>query len=214
VDVAIYHDRGLATVHEDAPLFAGDGLERAGYTYDFMDPQALMAAQAAAVGGVLYGRGVGYRALILDHAAALPGAAAQAILTMARRGLPVVILGTPPAKSTGFKQRQSDDDRVKASMRALTALSNVAQIEDGGNVAEALKRLRCLPAASFGDSGTLLSVRRQEKNHDLWWIFNPSDRLMERQSRAHRAVATTRSADAAADAVHAASKRRGDDPPR
>jgi hypothetical protein len=178
VDVTIYHDRGLATVHEDAPLFAGDGLERAGYTYDFIDPQALLAPEAAAVGGMLYGRSVGYRALILDHAAVLPGAAAQAILAMARRGLPVVILGAPPAKSTGFKQRDSDDDRVKASMRALTALPNVIQLEDGGSVGEALKRLRCLPAASFGDSGILLSVRRQEKTHDLWWIFNPTDRVI------------------------------------
>jgi hypothetical protein len=178
VDVAIYHDRGLATVHEDAPLFGGDGLERAGYTYDFIDPQALTTREAAAVHGVLYGRGIGYRALVLDHEKALPGAAAQAILAMARRGLPVVILGAPPAKSTGFGQRATDDGRVTASMTALAALPNVAQIEDYRSLAQALQRLRCLPAASFGDSGTLLSIRRQESSHELWWIFNPTDRAI------------------------------------
>ena len=182
VDVTIYHDRGLATVHEDAPLFAGDGLERAGYTYDFIDPQALMTHQAAAVDGLLYGRGVGYRALILDHEKALPGAAAQAILAMARRGLPVVILGAPPVKSTGFKQREADDDRVKASMTALTALPNVLRLETGGSIAQALKHLHCLPAASFGDSGILLSIRRQESTHDLWWIFNPTDRVISAEA--------------------------------
>jgi hypothetical protein len=182
VDVTIYHDRGLATVHEDAPLFAGDGLERAGYTYDFIDPQALSTHQAAAVDGLLYGRSIGYRALVLDHERAIPAAAAQAILAMARRGLPVVILGAPPAKSTGFRQRQADDDRVTTSMTALTALPNVAQLGDGGSLAEALKRLRCLPAASFGDSGALLTVRRQESAHDLWWIFNPTDRAISAEA--------------------------------
>jgi hypothetical protein len=182
VDVAIYHDRGLATVHEDAPLFAGDGLERAGYTYDFIDPRALSAHQASAVDGLLYGRGVGYRALVLDHQRAMPGAATQAILAMARRGLAVVILGAPPTKSTGFGQREADDDRVKASMTALRALPNVTHLEDDGSVAEALKRLRCLPAASFGDSGTLLSVRRQESDGVLWWIFNPTDRVISAEA--------------------------------
>jgi alpha-L-rhamnosidase len=182
VDVTIYHDRGLATVHEDAPLFAGDGLERAGYTYDFIDPEALSSREASTVDGLLYGRGVGYRALILDHQSAMPDAAVQAILAMARRGLPVVILGAPPAKSTGFRQRKADDERVKAAMTALIALPNVAQIEDGGSIAQTLNRLQCLPAASFGDSGDLLSVRRQESTHDLWWIFNPTDRVISTEA--------------------------------
>ena len=92
---------------------------------------------------------------------ALPAAAAQAILAMARRGLPVVILGAPPAKSTGFRQRQADDDRVTTSMTALTALPYVAQLGDGGSLAEALKRLRCLPAASLAAVGTPYLI-------DLW----------------------------------------------
>jgi hypothetical protein len=182
VDVTIYHDRGLATVHEDAPLFSGDGLERAGYTYDFIDPQALTTHQAAAVDGLLYGRSIGYRALVLDHMGAMPGAAAQAILALARRGLPVVILGAPPAKSAGFRERAADDNRVKASMTALTGLPNVTRVENDGSIAEGLKRLRCQPAASFGDSGTLLSVRRQESTHDLWWIFNPTDRTISAEA--------------------------------
>ena len=175
VDVAIYHDRGLATVHEDAPLFAGNGLERRGYTYDFIDPQALTAPQASAVGGLLYGHSVGYRALVLDHQGALPGAAARAILAMARRGLPVVIVGAAPAKSTGFGELAADDARVKASITALAALPNVARVESNDGIAEVLKRLGCLPAASFGGTGSLLTVRRQQSTHELWWIFNPTD---------------------------------------
>jgi hypothetical protein len=67
-------------------------------------------------------------------------------------------------------------------MTALIALPNVAQLEEGGSVAEVLKRLRCLPAASFGDSGALLSIRRQESTHDLWWIFNPTDRAVSAEA--------------------------------
>jgi type IV secretory pathway TrbD component len=55
-------------------------------------------------------------------------------------------------------------------------LSNVVLLKDSDDVAEALKKLRCLPAASFGESGGLLTVRRQASTHDLWWIFNPTNR--------------------------------------
>jgi hypothetical protein len=182
VDVTIYHDRGLATVHEDAPLFASDALERAGYTYDFIDPQALSAREAAAVDGELYGRSIGYRALIIAQQTAMPAGAAQAILRMAQRGLPIVILGAPPAKSTGFRGREANDRLVSASMMSLQALPNVAQVANASDVAPALDRLRCRPAASFGDSTRLLSIRRQERTHDLWWIFNPTDHAISAEA--------------------------------
>jgi hypothetical protein len=175
VDAAIYHDRGLATVHDDAPLFADATLEGAGYTYDFIDPEALSGAGAKATDGMLFDHSAGYRALILDHETSIPAAAAQAILGLARRGLAVVIVGAPPSKSSGFAHSEANDRRVKASMAALLSLPTVARRESRAEVAAALRGLGCVPAASFGNHSPLLSVRRRHATHELWWIFNPTN---------------------------------------
>ena len=175
VDVAIYHDRGLATVHDDAPLFADATLEGAGYTYDFVDPEALSAPDVDKTDGALFGGRAGYRALILDHETSIPAAAAQAILTLAGHGLKVIIVGEPPSKSSGFANHEVNDQRVKTSMAALLKLPNVARRASRAEVAAALRDLGCVPAASFGAASPLLSVRRRQNTHDLWWIFNPTN---------------------------------------
>jgi alpha-L-rhamnosidase len=175
IDAAIYHDRGLATVHDDAPLFADATLEGAGYTYDFIDPEALSGAGATATDGILFDHSAGYRALILDHETSIPAAAAEAILSLARRGLVVVMVGAPPSKGSGFAHPEANDRRVKASMAALLSLPSVARRESRAEVAAALRGLGCVPAASFGDHSPLLSVRRQHATHELWWIFNPTN---------------------------------------
>jgi alpha-L-rhamnosidase len=174
VDVAIYHDRGLATVHDDGPLFADATLERQGYTYDFVDPEALSEPEAGETNGMLFGRRAGYRALILDHEASIPAAAAQAILTLATHGLNVIIVGDAPSKSSGFANHEVNDRRVKTSMAALLTLPNVARRASRAEIAVALRDLGCVPGASFGADSPLLSARRQQDTHDLWWIFNPT----------------------------------------
>jgi hypothetical protein len=182
VDVAIYHDRGLATAHDDAPLFADATLEGAGYTYDFIDPEALSVADAGKIDGMLFGRRVGYQALILDHETSIPASAAQAILSLAKHGLAVVIVGDAPSKSIGFAQHEANDRLVRISMAALMTLPNVARRESQGEVAAALRELGCAPAASFGTHSPLLSVRRQQNTHELWWIFNPTNETLSAEA--------------------------------
>jgi len=175
VDVAIYHDRGLATVHDSAPLFASDKLEGAGYSYDFIDPQALTVPEASSTPGMLYGPRVGYRALILDNEPSMPAAAARAILAMARRGLRVVVVGAPASSSAGFRDSVGQDRAVSSAMASLMSLPAVAQVESEDQVASALQRLGCPPDASFGRQSALLSVHRRSAGHELWWLFNPTD---------------------------------------
>jgi hypothetical protein len=174
VDVTIYHDRGLSTVHDREPLLASDRLERAGYTYDFIDPAALIDPQAAATRGLLYGRGVGYRALILNQQPDMPVASANAILRMARNGLRVVVIGSPPRASTGFSNSGTRDHAVVSAMSELLKLPTVAQVASTDDIAATLQRLGCPPAASFGEQSPLLSVHREGRGYDVWWIFNPT----------------------------------------
>jgi glycosyl hydrolase family 106( putative alpha-L-rhamnosidase) len=182
LDVAIYHDRGLATVHDDAPLFADATLEAAGYTYDFIDPEALSEQEAGKIDGILFGRRAGYRALILDHEASIPAAAALAILALAKHGLNVIIVGDAPSKSSGFANHEANDRRVKTSMAALFKLPNVARRASRSEIAAALRNLGCVPAALFGADSPLLTVRRQQKTHDLWWIFNPTNETVSAEA--------------------------------
>lgn len=174
VDVTIYHDRGLSTVHDDAPLFASQRLAGAGYTYDFIDPAALLTPEAGDVAGELYGKRVGYRALILDGVRRIPASAARAILAMARRGLHVIVVGPLPHESTGYRHHAAEDKAVVRAMSALGSVPTVARVETEDDVPPALARLGILPSASFGEHSPLMSVQRQSAGLDLWWIFNPT----------------------------------------
>ena len=175
IDVAIYHDHGLSTVHDSRPLFASDRMERAGYTYDFIDPLALATVEATATPGMLYGHSAGYRALILDRQTSVPVQAARAMLSLAQHGLPVVVIGDPPRISTGLLHHTENDRAIERAMTAMMRLGNAARVAGADEVPGALQRLGCLPSASFGDGSTLLSVHRQTSEQDLWWIFNPTD---------------------------------------
>ena len=131
---------------------------------------------------MLFGERVGYRALILDNETSIPAAAAQAILTLVRHGLKVIIVGDAPSKSSGFVDHEVNDRRVRTSMAALMKLPNVARRASRAEVAAALRDLGCLPAASFGVNSPLLSVRRRQNTHDLWWIFNPTNETVSAQA--------------------------------
>ena len=171
VDVAIYHDKGLSTVHDDAPLFAGAQLEAKGFNFDFIDPEALLRPDATALW-----RRVGYRALILDETAAIPPPVARAILAMARAGLRVIIVGQPPQRTVGYLDSRAEDASVQRAFAALSKLATVTRVATASEVAAALQSSGLLPSASFGAQSPLMSVHRHGDYYDLWWIFNPTNR--------------------------------------
>ena len=181
VDVAIYHDRGLAGIHEPQPLYAESSLESAGFTYDFIDPAALSTPDAGAVAGQLYGNKVSYRAVILDQQTAMPMSAAEAMVRLAQGGLRVVMVGSSPAHSTGFADARRADERIGQMMSKLTRLANVAVVSSRADEPGALKRLGVLPAVSFGAVTPLLSVHRENADAHVYWIFNPTDKAVSAQ---------------------------------
>src|SRR3954453_8208559 len=76
------------------PFFDGAGLERAGYTYEYLDPVGAREPQARG-DGVLSPDGPRHRALVTVQRA-LPGATVEAIASAAERGLAVVLVGGVP----------------------------------------------------------------------------------------------------------------------
>lgn len=174
VDVAVYHDRGLSTVHDDAPLYASSRLETAGYTYDFIDPAALI------IGGVPGTRSLfestGYRALVIDNQAAIPVDVAHTLLALARRHVPIIIVGPAPSRSPGWLHHEAQDRGVGAAMRTLLSMDSVAAVGSRDEVPAALARKSCLPDASFAGEPPLLSVHRRAPGIDVWWLYNASER--------------------------------------
>jgi hypothetical protein len=164
VDVAIYHDRGLASVHDDAPLFASSRLESAGFTYDFIDPAALLAGSAT-----------DYRALILDHQAAIPVAAARALLSLARKHIPIIVIGSAPTRSPGWLNHEAQDRNVRSAMHTLMSLESVIAVANRDEAASALLRKGCLPGVSFTGEPPVLTAHRRAHGIDVWWLYNPSN---------------------------------------
>ena len=127
--MVIYLDKGLSTVHQlTTPTFASSALESAGYTYDFIDPVSLSTPKARALPGRLFKTRPSYRALIINNELTMPADAAQAILTAARSGLKVVVVGNPPENSPGLKNADQQDAIVVKAMTQLLKLGNVAQL--------------------------------------------------------------------------------------
>ncbi len=176
VDVVIYLDNGLSTVHElTTPKFASSTLYMAGFTYDFVDPVSLTSPKATVVPGRLFGDGPSYQALVINNESKMPADAAQAILHAARSGVTVVIVGNPPSKSPGLYKAALQDAMVAQAMNRLLKLKNVTQVASVDDVAGALLSMGVTPAASFGSSSPLLTVHRStDRDEDLWWVFNPT----------------------------------------
>jgi hypothetical protein len=176
MDVVIYLDEGIAGVHElTTPKFASSKLWAAGFTYDFIDPVSLGSERAMKVPRVLFGDGPAYRAFVLDQQPRLPVEAAHAILAAAKAGLAVVVVGDAPAQSTGLQDAAANDAMVVQAMGEMLALGNVAKVATPDDVAPALIRLGVKPAATFGDSSTLMPVHRKtEDGEDIYWLLNPS----------------------------------------
>jgi hypothetical protein len=190
VDVAIYYDGGLdparettvpgsAAMHpeglpefEARALFKDTGMQRAGYTYEYIDAHGLVSTGADRVPGQLHGEGPAYRALILNEQQALRVTTAHAILAHARQGLPVVIIGAPPHRGAGL---QDADSEVIHAMTELEELANVGHAATEAGVSATLRRLGVQAAAAFPEPLPLLTTRRRTATSDCWYVFNLSD---------------------------------------
>ena len=156
------------------PFFDGAPLERAGYTYEYLDPVGAAEAQARG-DGVLYPDGPRYRALVLDERA-LPGATADAIAGAAERGLAVVVVGGLPDRGTSLDDAGAEDRQVKAAVDRLLAAPRVRRVKDQGDVLGALRALGVEPAARWSKSADVYSQWRHTADSDYVYLWNSTDR--------------------------------------
>jgi alpha-L-rhamnosidase len=183
VDVAVYmHKYVYPQPYASTPYgrhWVDPGLERAGYTRDYLDPALLQSPDATVSHRRLAADGPAYRALILDAQqrpaaptdnGAMPVTVAARILQDAKAGLPVIVVGAAP-DHTPFNM-PADDATLRDTITALRVQPNVRQVPDEASVPQALKDLGVRPSAQPSSPSPVLSVRRAAGRTNYYWLYN------------------------------------------
>ncbi|MFF5078426.1 glycosyl hydrolase [Actinoplanes sp. NPDC000266] len=177
-DVAIYRQGGghsLSGATGDL-YFTDQSLARAGYTYGFMGRTQVADRAATVRNGKLLS--LGYKAFVLNNTpnvnyeTTLDLATATKILSWARAGLPVVIVGETPSRVRGLAPGQ--DARLRAVIGQLLAQRTVRVVDREAAVTGALAGLGVRPAASFAQPSPFLNLRRTTRDSDYYFFWNNS----------------------------------------
>ncbi|WP_419992725.1 glycosyl hydrolase [Streptomyces boninensis] len=184
-DIAVYHQKpghsAEGTVGER--YFTSSALEDRGFTYGFVNASLLTGDDTPVAGKTLAPDGPRFRAFVLDDEEAVDLDVARRIVDMARRGLPVVVVGGAPSRATG--NRAADDAAVRAAFEELRRYGNVRWVGREGDVPQALDDLGVQARAAFEKPSTLVGVGRSAKRSDTFYWYNAS----ERRERATASVA-------------------------
>ncbi|TYL51742.1 hypothetical protein FXB39_08185 [Nocardioides sp. BGMRC 2183] len=175
VDVAIYHNKFEST----SPLTNGTdgtqwkrywedlGLQRAGYSYDYLSPALLDLPNARVSDNKLAVNGPDYDVLMINtglkpqrHAdsRSMPVATARKILRFAKAGLPVVVVGKAPDRAFG----KGDDTALRSVIDELLTEPSVHEITSEAKAPALLRELQIRPAADPGSDSSLMTYRRQD----------------------------------------------------
>jgi hypothetical protein len=176
-DVALYRDGFLTTAALGfgrsgaiKGLFDAVGMEKAGYSLEYIDPNGVVDP-AADGAGVLYPNGPRYRAVVLDERA-LPAKVAAKLADEAAQGLRVVLVGAVPNADTGYP---GDDARVQDAVARLVAQPTVARVATQADAAGALARLGVVPAAKWSTPAQVYTQHRETADADYFYVYNATN---------------------------------------
>ncbi len=156
-------------------------LQEAGFTRDYVDPALLAMPGATVTAGRLAAGKAAYKALIIDREqqpadypvkSSMPLATAKRILTMAKAGLPIVIVGGEPDTTSGNTPK--DDAALQSIMGEMVKLKNVHQVAHEGDVPALLLSLNIHPAMEPKSSSPIISLHRHDaaKAADFYFLYN------------------------------------------
>ncbi|WP_345470442.1 glycosyl hydrolase [Actinoallomurus oryzae] len=181
-DLAVYWQdfglNGTGTTGSGANklIQSSSALASSGYTYEYLSPAQLRRKDASYTRGTLFGDGSAYHAVLLNDQTTMPVDAAQKLLELARRGLPVVIVGDLPSTVPGAADAAAQDAKLRSVVARLTAQRSVVRVASEADAPAALKRLSVTPAATpSSDSGAILDVRRHAGSTDYYYLYNQTN---------------------------------------
>lgn len=186
-DVAVFRPTFVFPDDGHAAPPAAVALERAGYTYDYVN-SAHLAGVARIEGSTLVINGNRYRALVVDEVERLPVADAEAIHALALAGVPVLFTGKVPDASDTLAGVPGVDFTVRALMenlfegetraaleaRVVAGGGNVMFAGEGSAIALTLEhRLGVAPAVELGSGrGDVQVLHRRSGDADYYFLAN------------------------------------------
>lgn len=179
VDLAIYRNDYMDNFYpEDDTYCLEDGdyiyrdagiLERLGYTYEFLCPEAMELNSAKVENGVLNANGPSYQAIILNFQTYMNTKEIETLTQFAKDGLPIIILGDIPSVSTSY----SDDEAARAAaMEELMKQDCVTLVNSYNQVPKALQEYHILPDAKFSQQEEVLTHHRKDEGVDYYYVYN------------------------------------------
>lgn len=172
LDAAIYYHSYNNDRWDFDAFLHDDSLEKAGYSYEFLDPSFFDLSNAVVKNGVFAPDGPGYRAFLFRNQQALPVEAAEKLLCYATAGLPMVFAGEMPQRAAYHSPNsQADDQRVQEIARQLLEMPNVVQVADVKDWHTALNRLGITPSLQ-PNGADLLYARRTAEDADYYFLYN------------------------------------------
>ena len=182
-DVAVYMQNYLYPPSQGIKMrhWGDTRLQEAGYTRDYVNPTMLDLPIATVTGNRLAAAGPAYKALIIDGEqqpatdpvkTSMPVVVARKILSYARAGLPVIVVGTPPDRTPGNTPDQ--DVLLKAVIGDLLAERTVSRVDRESDVPARLRSLGIRPAAEPATASSVLSIRRHDDatRTDYYFFYN------------------------------------------
>lgn len=182
-DVAVYLQEfgldgsgtGTTGVGHNKLIPSGSAMASAGYTYEYLTSALLQRKDATFRHGALFSDRSAYKALVLNNQSTMPVDTARKILRLAEQGMPVAIIGNPPATTPGGYRSASQDARLGAIMRRLVAQRSVYRVPAEADVPTALRRAGVVAAAKHATaSPAIVSVRRHTETTDYYYLYNQS----------------------------------------
>ena len=168
--VSGHFSEGASTSYNDKGLLKSNG-----YSYDYVDTQILQLPSMTVTDGVLNAAGTGYKALILNHQAALGYKAAEVITALVQDGLPLVIVGEAPSQLAYYGDvalgGHSDED-LAAMVNSWLEAGNVKLVESYEEVPAALTELGVTPDVSYEEPADIAALHQTDANGEYYFLYN------------------------------------------
>ncbi|WP_033339171.1 glycosyl hydrolase [Catenuloplanes japonicus] len=177
IDAAVFRQKGYTKTGIGASWFTSDGIP-SGWTHQMISAPLLALPSATVRDGRLAPDGPAYRVLLVEtdlfsgNVATLDLPSARRILALARKGLPVVLLGDWSAATTPGRATGDEDTVLRALLAELTALPKVRTVAVRTDVGAALASLGLTPAVSYAQASTLLHGHRVLGDADYYYLVN------------------------------------------
>jgi hypothetical protein len=162
-------------------------LEDGGYTFDYVNDDALISGSALDDRGLRIGDG-GYHALVIAGVAQMRPELVQRITELAAGGLPIVFVGRLPTGSPGYLEERLHGADIRGTLADLVGgsagsggASSVRFVADAARLPEVLREDLAIPPAIAFDKGAgqIRFAHRRSGTADYYFITNSSSAAVD-----------------------------------